>query len=133
MKLIEDFIKHPLVIRQTHLNLDEPCIERGGNSSDFRGLMADWFDVTIPTKKQQIYLCHACNNAKCGNPKHLYWGTPKENHDDKVRAGRWKNPWDSLKLKSNAKQIQSESGRLGGKALKGRPSNNPTGKNQFSV
>jgi hypothetical protein len=24
-------------------------------------------------------LCHACNNAKCSNPRHLYWGTDREN------------------------------------------------------
>lgn len=33
--------------------------------------------TTIPSGR--ILLCHSCNNAKCSNPRHLYWGTDREN------------------------------------------------------
>ena len=64
--------------RQEHLDLSETCIERGGNSTNHKGVLAQYLNTNIP---YGIYfpLCHACHNGKCSNPKHLYWGTPKEN------------------------------------------------------
>lgn len=120
MIYIENYMKSSLEERQRHLKLDEFCLERGGNSSDFRGLMAEKFDTTIPVKKQQIYLCHACNNDKCGNSNHLYWGTPLENHNDKVRAGKWKNPWELLVQRvgeEKAHNIAVRAGKIGGKVF----------------
>ncbi len=39
----------------------------------------------IPNDKQ---VCHKCDNPECTNPDHLFLGTIKENHQDKVRKGR---------------------------------------------
>ena len=33
------------------------------------------------------YALHKCNNANCVNPKHLYWGTPRQNTHDQVVSG----------------------------------------------
>lgn len=33
---------------------------------------------------------HTCDNPKCCNPHHLYWGTHTENMHDKSRRGRWR-------------------------------------------
>ncbi len=75
---IDEYIKLSKEERQTHLDLSTECIEIGGNSPRFRGLLAHYLKTTIPSGIK-IQLCHACHNGKCSNPKHLYWGTHKEN------------------------------------------------------
>lgn len=93
MILVEDWIKESRENRTQHLDLTEPCIERGGNSTVHRGVLAQYLDTNLPTK---VDLCHACHNDKCSNPKHLYWGTRKENVQDAKDNGTWKSPWDNL-------------------------------------
>lgn len=34
------------------------------------------------------HACHSCNNPQCVNPRHLRWGTTKDNVQDAVKAGR---------------------------------------------
>ena len=97
MLLIEEYITKPKSERQTHLDLNEPCLERGGPqkgglSSYCKGLMAHLLDTTIPSG-HKIHVCHACSNDKCSNPKHLYWGTASENAVDRVQNGD-KTIWD---------------------------------------
>jgi NUMOD3 motif len=84
---IEEYILLSKDIRQAHLNLDEPCLERGGLkngglSSQCKALLAHILNTTIPSG-YIIHACHACNNNKCSNPNHLYWGTAKENYKDR--------------------------------------------------
>lgn len=38
-----------------------------------------------PSPKHEA--AHNCNNRSCGNPKHIRWATPKENHADQVVHG----------------------------------------------
>jgi late competence protein required for DNA uptake (superfamily II DNA/RNA helicase) len=114
---IDEYMKLPKIERQQHLNLNESCIEIGGiNSCEYRGLLAHFLKTEIPTRKK-VYLCHACNNSKCSNVLHLYWGTPTENVSDCELIGRKKNPWDLIVLKhglNEAKQLVSYAGKLGG-------------------
>lgn len=84
--------------RQVHLNLNEQCIERGGNSTIHKGVLAVYLNTTIPSG-YKVFLCHACNNPKCSNQKHLYFGTPKENIQDSKDAGTWTSIWDRSILK----------------------------------
>ena len=84
MQDIYEYIKRPKIQRQEHLDLDDYCIERGGGSTLCKGLLAHLLETTIPSG-HMILVCHACNNGKCSNPKHLYWGTPSENRMDRVR------------------------------------------------
>lgn len=90
MKNIYTWINESKEIRQIHLKLDEPCLERGGDSENFRGLLAYYLETTIPAG-HKIHLCHACNNGKCSNPKHLYWGTSRENIQDAIASGAKKS------------------------------------------
>jgi hypothetical protein len=98
---IEEYIQKPKEERQAHLKLSESCIERGGSinsqSIHARGLLAHIFDTTIPTN-HKIYACHACNNSKCSNLYHLYWGTASENLLDAVACGRRKNTKRGVRL-----------------------------------
>ena len=92
MILIEEYITQTKEVRQAHINLNESCLERGGNSENFRGLLAHVLDTNIP-KGQKIHLCHACHNAACSNINHLYWGTSKENSQDRIANGD-RNFWE---------------------------------------
>lgn len=88
MILIENYIKLSREDRRKHLNLSEKCIERGGISGDFKGLLAAHLNTSIPFKmKGKICLCHACNNSSCSNPNHLYWGTYSDNMIDYMNSG----------------------------------------------
>lgn len=87
MTLVEELIDTKSKIeRQSHLDLSEPCLERGGNSTNHKGVLAQYLDTNIPYGIQYP-LCHACHNGKCSNPKHLYWGTCSENNQDAFDCG----------------------------------------------
>lgn len=127
---ITEYIKLSKEDRQRHINLEDNCIEVGGNSTHFKGLLAYVLNTTIPHKT--ILLCHACNNGKCSNPKHLYWGTALENVEDRIeyekRMGIYKSPYQRLIDKhgeDNVKLMYSERAKkkahLGGKGNKGKP------------
>lgn len=83
---INQYILTPRAERRAHLNLAGACTEIGGNSYQARLLLAHEFKTTVPTDKS-IHVCHACNNGKCSNVLHLYWGTAKDNYLDRVEAG----------------------------------------------
>ena len=91
MILVEEWINESRQVRTQHLDMSTPCVERGGNSTVHRGVLAEYLDTNFPSK---VDLCHACHNDKCSNPKHLYWGTRKENIQDAKDNGTWKSPWD---------------------------------------
>ena len=125
MEDVRDLIKLAREERQRHLHLDEPCLERGGNSTNHKGVLAQYLDTTIPSGR--ILLCHACNNEKCSNPKHLYWGTDRDNIViDGLKFGTWKTPWERTVDKHGLEAATEMNRRprdyaAGGKANKGKP------------
>ena len=123
MKDINDYITLPKVERQSHLNLQESCIERGAGSYYFKGLLAHILDTTVPTG-HKIHLCHACHNGACGNPNHMYWGTAQENKLDQKSNGEktiWERTIEKYGLEE-AKKLQAKGDKsAGGKANAGKP------------
>ena len=109
--------------RRSHLDLDDPCIEIGGDSREFRSHLAFHLGTTIP-KGRGVYLCHACNNGGCANPKHHYWGSPTDNIIDQYECGtRSRCIWDAMVKKygiEKATAMQREAARKGGQAGGGK-------------
>ena len=121
--LVENYLAKEQKQRQDHLDLKDECRERGGNSTNHRGVLAQYLDTPIYGRPAD--LCHACHNAECSNPKHLYWGTRKENVQDARNNGTFKTVWESTVLKYGYKEACRMSARgdksAGGKANKGKP------------
>ena len=119
-----DYISLSRDKRREHLNLKSPCKERGGNSTMFRGLLADFLCTEIFIDKK-IVLCHACHNSKCSNPEHLYWGTYQDNIIDQKENGTWKDVWtrrvEKHGLEEAIKQQSKGNKSAGGLANKGKP------------
>ncbi len=117
MKKIKDYMLLSKEERQKHLDLTSPCIIRldhlqykaSGYSYMFKGLLAHYLNTTIPLnprKGPRILLAHACNNAKCCNPKHLYWATDKENIQDSGTCHermqkKYGSQWKSIVVQNN--------------------------------
>ena len=122
MKDINEYIKLPKEDRQNHLRLNEPCLERGGQSMYCKGLLAHIHDTTIPSG-HKIHVCHACHNGACSNPNHLYWGTAQENKMDDVKNGG-KSIWEKMVEKyglEEARAMQSRKGNSNGKGNLKKP------------
>lgn len=113
---INDYMKLSREERRKHLHLESDCIEIGGLSQFFRGLLAHHLKTTIGDRS--VYVCHACNNPKCSNPNHLYWGTPTDNVIDQKEAGTWKSGYQKMLEKhgpERTREMLSQRGRSGGK------------------
>ena len=126
MLLIENYITQSKEQRQQHIDLTDPCIERGGPakgglSSYCKGLLAHLLDTTIPSG-HKIHVCHACNNERCSNPKHLYWGTAQENRLDQKKDSVWERTVKKYG-EEEAKRMNSKirKGNTNGSGNKGKP------------
>jgi hypothetical protein len=90
--IVEEYLKLEQTDRQDHLDLSEDCLLRGGNSTNHRGVLAQYLNTPIYGRPAD--LCHACHIAECSNPKHLYWGTRAENVKDARDNGTYRTPFE---------------------------------------
>lgn len=122
-KNIDEYMQLPKEDRTSHVDLSEACIEIGGaGSKQYRGLLAHYVRTTIPVGCK-VHLCHACNNPRCSNPKHLYWGTAKENVADAIQHGVRDNANATLRKKYGNEEyirMMREAAAKGGKANAGK-------------
>jgi hypothetical protein len=120
---ITEFINRSREERRIHLQLDDACCERGGNSTNHKGVLAQYLNTTIPSGR--ILLCHACNNDKCSNPTHLYWGTDYDNIIiDGTEFKTHQNPWERRVEKygyEKACAMNSKVGNTNGAGNRGKP------------
>lgn len=120
---LKEYILLPKQERQQHTDLTLPCLERGGNSTNHKGVLAQYLNTNIPSGR--ILLCHACGNGKCSEPKHLYWGTDRENIvEDGKKFGTWKSAWQRQVEKNGiegASRTQARPGNTYGSGNKGKP------------
>lgn len=121
--LVETYLIKEQKERKSHLDLNDECKERGGNSTNHRGVLAQYLDTPIYGRPAD--LCHACHNDKCSNPKHLYWGTRKENVQDSKNNGTHKSPWERMVEKygyEEARKMQAKGNKsAGGRGNRGKP------------
>lgn len=125
MKQILEYMTLSRVLRREHLVLDSACIEIGGGSIEFKGLLAYHLGTTIPTKLgHRVQLCHACGNGNCSNVNHLYWGSARDNVQDMIEHGTYKsiNQRTKEKYGDDAEQKLLETARKASKiARKKKP------------
>lgn len=114
LKLISEYMELTREERRVHLDLDELCLERGGKSTFFRGLLADYLGTIIP-ENREAHLCHACHNAKCSNPKHLYWGSAWDNIQDQKENGTFTTLYERTKAKYGEQYIKDHAKQMGQK------------------
>ena len=108
MIIVEEWIKESKYVRTKHLNLESKCMDRGGNSTVHRGVLAQYLDTNIP---KGVDLCHACHNGLCSNPLHLYWGTRKENVADARINGTMPTPWENTVSKYGIEEARKMQNR----------------------
>lgn len=101
---LSEYISLPIEDRQSHLDLESPCLELGCNSKESRALLAYFLNTTADRLGFKAMLLHNCNNPMCSNPKHLYWGTASENLLDRHRD----NPNLMKKVASRKKELYGE-------------------------
>lgn len=123
MICVKSYLKESRDSRRSHLDLGSDCIERGGNSTNHRGVLAQYLNTPIFSRPAD--LCHACHNPDCSNPKHLYWGTRSDNIQDSKDNGTFKSAWDNMVDKYGYEEACRMNSRgdksAGGKANKGKP------------
>lgn len=104
--------------RQQHLDLSDQCWERGGNSTNHRGVLAQYLNTSIP--KGRTICAHACNNGQCSNPKHMYWATDYENivEDGPQDGSRLASPWERSVAKYGYEMACKMNGKTSKQAAK---------------
>jgi hypothetical protein len=100
---------------KTNIKIINNCHEwQGAIASDGYGVLYDFrdkqtrrahrlaYELFVGEIKNNLYVCHSCNNKKCINPNHLYLADNKQNQIDAVKDGLF----DKLQEKRNNTILQ---------------------------
>lgn len=68
-------------------NINWKC-EYTGKTLSIRAHRLSYFLANREMPFSSEFVCHSCHTPLCVNPEHLWLGTPKENAQDMVKAGR---------------------------------------------
>lgn len=62
----------------------------GALTSNYKTLRAHRYSYLLHRGPipEGLHVCHSCDTPACVNPDHLWLGTNKENHKDKIEKGR---------------------------------------------
>jgi hypothetical protein len=128
-----NYLSLPREKRRSHLDLNQPCLERGGNSTVHKGVLAQFLNTNLPNrlKEGRVCLCHACHNGNCSNPLHLYWGTDVDNTLDQQENGTLSSPYERTLRKYGSKETRKILEHNGRKAI--RKFNEETRKNSTHI
>lgn len=58
-----------------------------------------------PIPKDKPFVCHTCDNPKCLNPDHLFYGSPKDNSQDMSKKKRFK---PQIGVSNNSSKLTEE-------------------------
>jgi len=61
------------------------CYYRGRNYGAHRLAAHVWLGLDL--SRSDLQVCHHCDNPPCVNPDHLFIGTAKDNHEDRMKKG----------------------------------------------
>jgi hypothetical protein len=140
-----EYLSSPREERRSHLDLSEDCLLRGGNSTVHKGVLAQYLNTNLPgtLPTGRACLCHACHNGGCSNPRHLYWGTDRDNMLDQKENGTCVSPYRRTIDKygeKEASEIMRKNGRAAIKKFndaveerKKRPALNHRGFNELEI
>jgi hypothetical protein len=114
--------------RVSHINLQSPCIETNYRGAFRRLLLAVGVKDDVGDRtKAKIHVCHLCDyrkrgNYACGNPQHMYLGTPSENQMDKSEEARSAPGRKTARERTGCHAVEhtGKGGRLGGRITASR-------------
>ena len=76
-----------------------------------RNLTASRLACELAHGPSELESCHTCDNPRCCNPAHLYWGTHRQNMRDRDERGRTASGERNGRAKLTAEQVREIRGR----------------------
>jgi len=79
------------------------------------------YELNVGEIPDGLHILHHCDNHPCVNPDHLFYGTPKDNMDDKVKKGRQQRGEQVPTHKLSEEQVAEIRKQYGWRGKNGKP------------